>query len=64
VVEDLANGTGLLAGTIAHQEGLHAFATFVSAGANGEMRWIVLADGRLTGGRKKEPSTGWAKPDT
>jgi hypothetical protein len=64
VVEKLADGRNLLAGTIAEAAGqLHAFATFVSADAAGEMRWIVLADGRVTGARKEGLGTGWADPE-
>jgi hypothetical protein len=30
----------------------------------GAMRWIVLADGRLTGGRQKDKGSGWIHPDS
>jgi hypothetical protein len=64
IVETLADGAGLLAGTITEAAGrAHAFATFVSADAAGEMRWIVLDDGQLTGAHKPGSGTGWADPD-
>jgi hypothetical protein len=64
VVEELEDGSGLLAGTIEQADGsLHAFATFASPDASGAMRWIVLPDGRLTGGRQKDRGTGWIDPE-
>lgn len=63
VVDQLADGTRLLAGTIEEASGRpFAFATFVSPDAAGEMRWIVLPDGRLAGGPKEGLGTGWASP--
>jgi hypothetical protein len=65
IVETLADGRGLLAGTIIEALGkVHAFATFVSSDAAGEMRWIMLDDGRLTGAHKEGSGTGWADPQS
>ena len=64
VVQTLEQGDGLLAGIITPPDGARrAVATFVTAPATGELRIIVLADGRLIGAEKKGHGSGWVDPD-
>jgi hypothetical protein len=50
----------LLAGVIAPADGPeYPFAAFASPDAAGTFRWIVRADGRLTGAAKGDAGTGF-----
>jgi hypothetical protein len=61
VAGTLPDGMLLLAGAVALPEGgLRPLAVFASPDAAGVQRWIVLGDGRVTGGFKKGSGTGIA----
>lgn len=59
----LPDGTLLLAGAVALPDGgLRPLAVFATPDAAGEQRWIVLDDGRVTGGFKKGSGSGYIDP--
>jgi len=65
VAGSLPDGTLLLAATVSTPDGsVRPLAVFSSPDATGELRWIVLDDGRVTGAFKSGRGSGYIDPTT
>ena len=59
----LPDGSLLVAGAVALPDGgVRPLAVFATSDAEGAQRWIVLGDGRVTGGRKRGEGSGFIDP--